>query len=101
MKMRARINAMCKTCTYDPLDRGTCAQQIACCTVKSCPLHPVRPITTKEIPFELIRGWNIDLLDLDEKARRLVPTSSTCPPEPQNDVLLDLQMTSWGESNER
>jgi len=101
MKMRARINAMCKTCTYDPLDRGTCAQQIACCTVKSCPLHSVRPITTKEIPFELIRGWNIDPLDLDEKARRLVPTSSTCPPEPQNDVLLDLQMTSWGESNER
>lgn len=101
MKLRARINTMCKSCIYDPLDRGTCAQQIACCTIKSCALHQVRPITTKEIPFELIRDWNIDFLDLDEKARRLVSPSSNCPLELQNGVLLDSEMTLRGEGNER
>jgi len=101
MSLRQAINAKCKECIYDPRDRGTCAQQIACCTVKSCPLYPVRPITTNEIPSELIRGWNIDPLELDEKVRGLVVPRLNYPVEPQNGALLGSETILIGGDNEK
>jgi len=101
MSLRQAINAKCKECIYDPRDRGTCAQQIACCTVKSCALHPVRPITTNEIPSELIRGWNIDPLELDEKAKRLVVPNLNYPVETENGALLGSETILVEGDNEK
>ena len=42
--MRAAINAKCKDCSYDPLDRGTWRQQVGACTDTECSLHPLRPM---------------------------------------------------------
>lgn len=83
MKLRSAINAMCKACTYDSLDRGTCAQQIACCISNGCPLHPVRPINTGAIPIDLLAHWRLTEQDLDDRARALVVRSA----EPQSEVV--------------
>lgn len=43
--LRARVNANCCECIYDELDSGTWRKQVENCTVYSCQLYPVRPIT--------------------------------------------------------
>jgi len=40
---RGRINAMCIECLYCPGEGGSWRQQVEACTVKTCPLYPVRP----------------------------------------------------------
>lgn len=45
--LRARIDAMCIHCLYDPEDRGRWRQQVAACTSTGCPLWPVRAGATK------------------------------------------------------
>lgn len=40
---RAAIDAKCFDCTYCPDELGGKLQQTAICTVRSCPLFPVRP----------------------------------------------------------
>lgn len=43
------INAKCRECIYDPASGiGTWRQQVEACTCKSCPLYPVRPISSGE-----------------------------------------------------
>lgn len=42
--MRKAINAMCKDCSYDPMDKGGWRQQVAACTARSCPLFELRPV---------------------------------------------------------
>jgi len=49
--LRTAINAKCKQCSYDPLDRGTWRQQVADCRVPGCPLYPVRPMPTASRPL--------------------------------------------------
>jgi hypothetical protein len=44
--LRAAIDAKCRECSYDRLDRGTWRQQVADCRVPSCPLYAVRPQPT-------------------------------------------------------
>jgi len=83
MRLRAAINAMCKACTYDPLDRGTCAQQISCCVSNECPLHSVRPINAGAIPDTLLAHWRLTARNLDARARALVVRSA----EPQTEVV--------------
>lgn len=39
------MEAKCIDCTYWPDNPGTWRQQVATCTVTSCPLWPVRPTT--------------------------------------------------------
>jgi hypothetical protein len=47
--MRAAINAMCKTCIYDPLSgAGTWRQQTENCTAAHCPLFELRPLSSGE-----------------------------------------------------
>lgn len=44
--LRAAINAMCRSCIYDPGNgNGTWREQVEQCSSGNCPLHPVRPIT--------------------------------------------------------
>ena len=44
---RKLIDLKCKDCVYDPYGEGTWRQQTRACTVISCPLHPVRPLSTE------------------------------------------------------
>lgn len=97
MSLRAAINAMCKSCTYDPLDQGTCAQQIACCSNRSCELYAKRPITTKAIPIELLTGYGMSPEDLDDRARVLVVPMKSSSREVQNEPLLSAEFTPDSE----
>jgi hypothetical protein len=45
MNPRQAIKAKCKQCIYDPKTGGTFLAQIEACSVQSCPLWPLRPIT--------------------------------------------------------
>ena len=44
---RARINAKCVECIYDPEAPGTWRHQAQACTSKGCPLFQVRPMPIK------------------------------------------------------
>ena len=72
MSLRDAINVFCRDCIYDPLDYGTCAQQIACCTAFTCKLHPKRPVTAVKIPSDLLNRYGLSPDDLDMRARVLV-----------------------------
>lgn len=87
MKLRQAVNAMCRACTYDPSDRGTAAQQIACCTDTRCPLHTVRPVNTKGIPLRLLEHWKLSPADLDCRARALVGEAGKFPADRQIGAL--------------
>lgn len=39
------INAKCKDCIYDEHNGGTWRDQTEACTVKSCPLYDLRPVS--------------------------------------------------------
>ena len=94
MSLRKAINAMCRHCTYDPQDIGSAAQQIACCTCKSCPLYEVRPMTAKSIPEKLLRAYRIASDDLDNQARALLTPPLLCSADGQNEALLDSESIS-------
>mgnify|MGYP001485137604 CR=1 FL=1 len=94
MSLRKAINAMCRHCSYDPLDIGSAAQQIACCTCKSCPLYKLRPMTAKSIPEKLLRAYRIAPYDLDNQARALLTPPPLCSGDGQNEPLLDSESIS-------
>jgi hypothetical protein len=96
MSLRAAINAKCRDCICDPLDAGSAAQQIACCVVLDCPLHPVRPITTTAIPVRLLGHYQIAPEQLDAKARALVRVSDTVPESGQHGHIPSVEMISGG-----
>ena len=96
MSLRKAINKKCQSCVCDPLDYGTSAQQIACCTAMDCPLHPVRPITTTVIPVKLLDRYHIAPEQLDLKARALVRYESVAPESGQNAPLLSTEAISEG-----
>lgn len=81
MKLRKPINAMCRQCIHDPLDAGSAAQQIACCTMNDCALHPARPVTPKSIPLRLLVHWGISIDSLCDRAKPLVENASSCSVE--------------------
>jgi hypothetical protein len=61
--LKAAIRAKCKDCTYDEAAPGTYLQQIEACTVKSCPLWEVRPLTVATINLQRKhRGDDIDAI---------------------------------------
>ena len=46
--LRAAINAMCKSCLYDPGNgNGAWREQVQGCSSSNCSLHPVRPLPVK------------------------------------------------------
>ena len=89
MRLRNPINAKCRDCIYDPLDKGSAAQQISCCIFHDCPLHAVRPITAKVIPQQLLDHLRISINSLCERARPLVKTASSYSVEGQFDRPAD------------
>ena len=47
--MRRAINAKCRECIYDPIGgTGTWRAQVEACTVRDCPLYPLRPVSRSE-----------------------------------------------------
>jgi hypothetical protein len=87
MSLRNAINAKCRECIHDSLDKGSAAQQIACCMIHDCPLHPVRPITATVIPRQLLDHWRISISSLCERARPLVKTAPSCSVDCQIEPL--------------
>jgi hypothetical protein len=48
LSLRAAINAMCKSCLYDPGNgNGAWREQVQGCSSSNCPLHSVRPLPVK------------------------------------------------------
>ena len=92
MSLRKAINAKCKQCIYDPMDAGTAAQQIAACICRDCPLHKVRPITTKQLPLSLLEAYRVNPLELDDRARGLVYPSGTSSGDGQIGLLVALDL---------
>lgn len=46
--LRVAIDAMCKSCIYDPgSGGGAWREQVAGCSSGNCPLHSVRPLPVK------------------------------------------------------
>jgi hypothetical protein len=61
MSLRAAINAMCKSCIFDPRGGGgNWRQQVGACTAKNCPLWPHRPVS-KPRPFRPYRSDNLSV----------------------------------------
>ncbi len=87
MSLRKAVNDYCRDCVYDPLDYGSAAQQIACCTALTCKLHPKRPVTASKIPTELLDRYGLSLEDLDDRARVLVTPRKISSAEGQNEPL--------------
>ncbi len=61
--LKAAIKAKCKDCTYDPNQSGTYLQQIEDCTVRTCPLWAVRPMSVATINANRIKRANQPNLD--------------------------------------
>ena len=53
--LRSAINAHCRSCGYDSLDKGAgnWRQQIQACPVITCELYEVRPISKPKKPVKL------------------------------------------------
>lgn len=47
MSLRKAIDAQCRSCIYDPNERGSALAQVRACTSFACPLYPVRPGAAK------------------------------------------------------
>ena len=58
--LRKRIDHYCKSCVYDSSAAGTWRQQVSLCAVTSCPLHDVRPKTTRTIPDSVLTYYGIE-----------------------------------------
>ena len=59
MTRQKAINANCKDCMYDPLAAGTWRQQVALCSVCTCPLRPYRPMPTGTIPESVYASYSV------------------------------------------
>lgn len=55
--LRKYINEHCKGCIYDCGAAGTWRQQVTLCTIKSCELYPVRPVTKSPIPESVLNYY--------------------------------------------
>jgi len=56
--LKAAVKAKCIDCTYDSEAPGTALAQVEACTVQSCPLWSVRPMTVATI--NLVRKGKSD-----------------------------------------
>ena len=74
--LRRCVDAYCRHCTYDPADAGTWREQVHCCHLVECPLHPVRPrstlsptsrerLTRRLIESGVVEDQVIEILGLD------------------------------------
>jgi len=63
MSLRKRIDEKCKDCICDPTAPGTWRQQVALCTIKTCPLWRVRAKPASPIPESTLRWYGVDLAE--------------------------------------
>jgi len=47
--LKKQIELKCKQCTYDATQPGSWRHQVEECTVRSCPLWEIRPLTMETI----------------------------------------------------
>ena len=64
--LRKAIDAKCRECIYCPDEKGAWRQQVAACTVRYCPLFPVRPV-----PRDLMVRGTVDEAKADGLRERL------------------------------
>ena len=57
--LRQCINDNCKNCIYDDTAAGTWLQQVTLCSVKSCALYSVRPVSKSPIPEIVLDSYLI------------------------------------------
>lgn len=60
MSLRKKIDQNCKDCTYDSACPGTWRQQVALCSIKSCPFWDIRARPTSPIPESTLRWYGVD-----------------------------------------
>ena len=56
------IEEKCKQCTYDSTQAGSWRNQVEACTVRSCPLWEVRPVTMETMIARRKGKINLDAL---------------------------------------
>ena len=104
MSLRKAVNAKCRKCTYDPFDVGTAAQQIAVCIDFDCPLHSVRPLTTKRLPISLLEAYRVDPVKLDDRVKGLVCPAVKCSGDAQTSPPVtaerECQLTPQGDQDD-
>lgn len=61
---RKAIDAHCKSCIYDTKQRGTWRQQVTLCSVTSCALYPVRPVTKAPISESVLKYYGVTELEI-------------------------------------
>ena len=88
MSLRKAINAMCRDCTYDPLDNGSAAQQILAARAKAAPSQSSADDSQVDTAATS-RAYKIAPAELDTQARALITPSLSCPSDGQNKHLLD------------
>ena len=59
------IEAKCKDCTYDQSQPGTWREQTEMCTVRTCPLWVVRPMTVATVNANRKVRAEVSGLDID------------------------------------
>ncbi len=62
--LKSAVNAKCKDCSYDSCAPGSWRKQVEECTVYSCALWEVRPVTM-EYTATRRKGKGADGVDLD------------------------------------
>lgn len=53
MTRQQSINAMCKSCIFDPSAPGNWRQQVQSCQITTCPLYGYRPKSRSKRPLPL------------------------------------------------
>ena len=61
MSLRKRIDQNCKDCTYDSACPGSWRQQVALCSIESCPFWDIRAKPTSPIPESTLRWYGVNL----------------------------------------
>ena len=59
ISLRTAINGNCRTCIFDSAAAGTWRQQVTLCSVTSCDLYPVRPVTKAAIPESVLNYYSV------------------------------------------
>jgi len=61
MSLRKKIDQNCKDCTYDSACPGSWRQQVALCSIESCPFWDIRAKPTSPIPESTLRWYRVNL----------------------------------------
>ena len=57
--LRKAINAHCRSCVYDSANAGNWRQQVTMCACHDCSLYPVRPVSSADIPENILTAYSV------------------------------------------